>query len=172
MVGGAGLSRYEWVAKSGCEMSGHAVVQLLEVKGFICKWDPSKLLVGQETPATNFVLQFDTGALKIYKELGKYFSKNCENIKSKDAPHTAKGVQSRFVPPDRVRRSSPHIDRFRKSATADFRHFGRRWIVDKVHGQVRGQSYRSRRLHVREGLGCTEGWHDWQGMQLRPRPPT
>jgi hypothetical protein len=44
--------------------------------------------------------------------------------------HTDNRVQSRFVPPDRVRRSSPHIDRFRKSAAADFRHFGRRCIVE------------------------------------------
>jgi hypothetical protein len=96
----------------------------------MCQWYPPTSVIGQATPATNFVLRFDTGALKNYKELGKYFSKNCENIKSKDAPHTTKGVQSRFVPPDRVRRPSPHIDRFRKSATADFRHFGRRWIVE------------------------------------------
>jgi hypothetical protein len=150
------------------------VVHLVEVKGL--PWDPSKSLVGQETPATNFVLQFDTGALKVYKELGKSFSKNCVksavNIKSKDDPQTAKGVQSRFVPPDRVRRSSPHIGRFHESATADFRHFGRRWIVDKVRGQVRWQSYRSLRLNVREGSGCTEGWQAWHGMRLRPCPPT
>jgi hypothetical protein len=111
----------------------------------MCQRDPSKSLVGQETPATNCVLQFDTGALKIYRELGKYFSKYCVNMKSKDAPHTAKGVRSRFVPPDRVRRSSPHIDKFRKSATADFRHLGRRWIVDK------NQSYRWRRLAPKFG---------------------
>jgi hypothetical protein len=45
----------------------------------------AEITYGQETPATNAVLPFDTEALKTYKELGKHFSKNCENIKSKDA---------------------------------------------------------------------------------------
>jgi hypothetical protein len=74
------------------------VVQLVEVKELIRQWDPSKSLVGQEMLAANVVLQFDTVALKTHKELGKYFSKNCENIKSKDATQTAKGVQSRPRP--------------------------------------------------------------------------
>ncbi len=57
----------------------------MEVKGLTCQWDPSKSIDGQETPATIVVLLFDTEALKTYKKLGEYFSKNCENIKSKDA---------------------------------------------------------------------------------------
>jgi hypothetical protein len=123
----------------------------------------------KETPATNVVLQFDTGALKINKELGKYFSKNGEIIESKDATvsrryrrhrlvteggqrHRATysqessiEIRGNFVPPDRVRRLSPHIDRFRKSATADFRHFGRRWIVE------RGKPCRNHQLSRRQG---------------------
>jgi hypothetical protein len=88
------------------------VVQLVEVKGFMRQWDPSKSLVGQETPATNVVLQFETEALKIYKELGQYFRRVAKISRARTLhiqPRAAKGVQSRFVPPDRVRRSSPHI---------------------------------------------------------------
>jgi hypothetical protein len=40
------------------------VVQLVKVKGLMCQWDPSKSLVGQETPATNFLLYWSAKILQ------------------------------------------------------------------------------------------------------------
>ncbi len=66
------------ITQFGTEMCYLIVVQLVEVKELIRQWDPSKSRDRQETPAPIVVLFFDTEVLKAYKELGKYFSKNCE----------------------------------------------------------------------------------------------
>ncbi len=52
------------------EISGRGNL-VVGVKGLIRQWDPSKSLDGQETLASNVVLQFDTEVLKAYKEFGK-----------------------------------------------------------------------------------------------------
>ncbi len=59
------------------------VVQLVEVKGLIRQWDPSKSLDGQETPAPNVVLHSDTEALKTYKEMGKFFRRIAEKSRAR-----------------------------------------------------------------------------------------
>ncbi len=84
--------------------------------------------------------------LQKYQEQGRYYLSKMSETQREDkgiAPHAAKRVQSRFVPPYRVRRSSHHIDRFCKYARAYLRHFGRKWIVE---GDEQCQNHQSMQL--------------------------